>query len=276
MVKRIKDNRGLFFDQIAELLDRIDDAEFPKRFAKFVTQWIPAHSLGLIEFRTDVQPRVIYTYGTEDYDSDLKRYLSGIYLLDPIYNLYKLSDRRGVVHVSVEQLDLHERTRVYSSYFRQIGANNEVGSLHQINDEVCVHLSILIEDAHDDQLERVINVMTDLEKLTTSLFSKHFSSAKPASLPDLSDRRALHKQVSDTLDRFGEDHLTERESEIAQCLLRGHSAKSMARLLDLSPGTISIHRSNVYRKMNVGSQAELSSLFLEQLMGPSAPVTAKA
>lgn len=275
MVKRIRENRGLFFDRIAELLDHVADGRFPERFARFMTEWVPAFSVLLMEFRADTQPRVIYAHGTANYDSDLKKYLGGLYLLDPIYDLYRSSSTRGVVHVSAEQLETQKRMRVYSSYFRHLGARNEVGSLHQISPEVCVHLSIFVEDDHQDQLDRVIAVMTDMEKLTTSLFSQHYAGVNVTAGDDLSDRKTLHLQVSDTLERFGCDHLTDREVEVAQCLLRGHSAKSMARLLDLSPGTISIHRSNVYRKMQVGSQAELSSLFLEQLLGAPATVAAK-
>ncbi len=276
MVKRIRDNRGLFFDQIAGLLGHTADEDFPEQFAGFITGWVPAFSVLLMEFRADSQPRVIHSEGAAEYDAELEKYLGGLYLLDPIYDMYRSCETRGVVHVSAEQLETQERMRVYSSYFRHLGASNEVGSLHQISPDVCVHLSILIEDDHQDQTERVIAIMTDMEKLTTSMFAQHYAGLTMTAEPDLTDRRTLHLQVSETLERFGCDRLTERETEVAQCLLRGHSAKSMARLLDLSPGTISIHRSNVYRKMNVGSQAELSSLFLEQLLGSSSTVSARA
>ena len=119
-----------------------------------------------------------------------------------------------------------------------------------------------------DQMERVVTVMQDIENLCTTLFKLHYGSVYEPEESEFAPRRELHVQEVDSMSQFGEKVLTERERIVAQNLLRGHSAKSMARLLDISPGTISIHRSNVYKKMEVSSQAELSSLFLQQLMGP--------
>ncbi len=48
-------------------------------------------------------------------------------------------------------------------------------------------------------------------------------------------------------------------------MLRGHSSKSAARRLDISPDTERVHRRNIYDKLGVSSQAELCSLFFEAL-----------
>ncbi|MCY1450129.1 Bacterial regulatory protein, luxR family [compost metagenome] len=64
---------------------------------------------------------------------------------------------------------------------------------------------------------------------------------------------------------FGADLLTEREREIAHLLLRGHSVKSSARVLDISPETVRMHRKHLYTKLEISSQAELFSLFIDWL-----------
>ena len=45
-------------------------------------------------------------------------------------------------------------------------------------------------------------------------------------------------------------------------ILQGHSTRSLAHHLDISPGTVKIHRKNMYRKLNISTQAELFAAYL--------------
>jgi DNA-binding CsgD family transcriptional regulator len=50
-------------------------------------------------------------------------------------------------------------------------------------------------------------------------------------------------------------------------VLQGHSTESIARHLDISPGTVKIHRKNIYRKLGISTQAQLFASFLRSLPG---------
>ncbi len=54
--------------------------------------------------------------------------------------------------------------------------------------------------------------------------------------------------------------LTSREMDVARCILQGDSAKDTALRLRIAEGTVRIHRKGIYRKMNIGSVAELFAL----------------
>jgi hypothetical protein len=45
-------------------------------------------------------------------------------------------------------------------------------------------------------------------------------------------------------------------------MISGYSSALTAQRLNTSEGTIKIHRKNIYRKLDIGSQAELFSLFI--------------
>jgi DNA-binding NarL/FixJ family response regulator len=75
----------------------------------------------------------------------------------------------------------------------------------------------------------------------------------------------LHLRLTQCFDHFGGDLLTEREREITQLLLRGHSVKSVARELAIAPGTVMVHKRNLFAKLGIGSQFELFSRFIEDL-----------
>ena len=65
----------------------------------------------------------------------------------------------------------------------------------------------------------------------------------------------------DLIRRF---HLTSRESEIADLLLRGFSHKSICDMLHISPNTIKKHASNIYRKTKAHSWRELNGILLQK------------
>jgi len=75
----------------------------------------------------------------------------------------------------------------------------------------------------------------------------------------------LHRRLTRCFDNFGNSLLTEREREITQLLLRGHSAKSIARKLQIAPGTVMVHKRNLFSKLGITSQYELFSRFIDDL-----------
>ena len=51
--------------------------------------------------------------------------------------------------------------------------------------------------------------------------------------------------------------LTAREKQVLQLIAQGNSNKDIARLLELSVNTVSVHRANLMEKMNIHRTAEL-------------------
>ncbi|MNI47737.1 Response regulator protein TodT [compost metagenome] len=84
----------------------------------------------------------------------------------------------------------------------------------------------------------------------------------------------LDFKIREAFDQFGAHILTGREQEIVQLLLRGHSSASVAEQLNISPGTVKIHRKNIYAKLGIGSQSELLGLFIRDLTGQELVVDA--
>ncbi|MBL4906189.1 MAG: response regulator transcription factor [Sneathiella sp.] len=63
--------------------------------------------------------------------------------------------------------------------------------------------------------------------------------------------------------------LTNRERDVYQLMVLGHSNKEMARQLDVSTKTIETHRANIIRKLNVRNLSELMQI---DRMGEALPV----
>jgi DNA-binding CsgD family transcriptional regulator len=56
-------------------------------------------------------------------------------------------------------------------------------------------------------------------------------------------------------------NLSPREKEVSSLLLQGQSAKEIAKKLEITVSTANFHIKNLYKKLNIGSHAELFARF---------------
>ena len=64
--------------------------------------------------------------------------------------------------------------------------------------------------------------------------------------------------------RFGWEALTDAELTVARLVAEGHSNRSLAALLYVSPNTVSTHLRSVFSKLDVHSRVQLTRMVLEQ------------
>lgn len=57
--------------------------------------------------------------------------------------------------------------------------------------------------------------------------------------------------------------LSARELEILDAITKGFTSKEIARILDISPKTVDVHRANVLRKMDVANAGELQRMMAD-------------
>lgn len=84
-------------------------------------------------------------------------------------------------------------------------------------------------------------------------------------LPPNAFHGAMGLHVAALMAQFGTSRLSEREAEVAQLILQGHSSKVIARMLGNSPETVKVFRKRIHTKLGLASSAELFSLFLAAL-----------
>lgn len=82
------------------------------------------------------------------------------------------------------------------------------------------------------------------------------------------DFRRAHAERAAVLARVVS--LTPRERQILEYVAAGEITKSIARLLNISPKTVEVHRSNIMRKMHVESAAGLLHLVAKYALFPFA------
>ena len=252
------------FDAVAMLYSAVAEKRLFSAVSEFIENWIPVQHINILEFKKGLQPRLLVTEGG-GYDHNLNEYLNGLYLLDPYYDLYENRGETGIFNLNLEDWDDYRSGEDYKRYWRMVKGNNEVAGLYEIADQHCIHVSFMIESDESELVRDAVEFMELLESNFCTLFRLHFYMSDHAVTPDESDRRIIHAAVSTILAEFGKNILSERERDVVQLLLKGHSAKSIAKLLNITAGTVSVHRTNIYQKLGVAGQGDLFYKFVASL-----------
>jgi DNA-binding CsgD family transcriptional regulator len=252
------------FDGIAALYAVATEDKLLSHLIEFIEKWIPVQHADILEFKKGLQPRSLKATAG-GYDHDLSKYLNGLYLLDPYYDLYENQDRTGIFKLNLEDWDNFSSTEDYKHYWRRFVGNNEVAGLYEIAEQHCIHVSFMIQTEDQQLVQDAVELMRLLESNFCIMFRNYFYSTGRQWITNEIDRREIHTTVSAVLENFGSDVLSDREQEIVRLLLKGHSAKSIATLLDITAGTVSVHRSNIYQKLAVAGQGDLFSKFVASL-----------
>lgn len=246
---------------LAEAITALGTAAFVPKALDYLRQSVPFRGCFLTLLNGARRPVHIYDNVRAERRADVvDRYLDGAYLLDPFYVAYREHAPCAVLTFRDVAPDGFPRSTYFREYYRTIRLRDEIAIL--IDLPTGRHLFYSIGRLRDEarftpreaqRLRRVLPVFAALNR-------RHFAQESYAS-----EDGVAPEEIDAALARFGQARLTDREREIAGLILKGHSSKSVARVTDISPGTVKIHRKNIYRKLGISSQSELFSLFLSSL-----------
>ncbi|QIE44916.1 LuxR family transcriptional regulator [Pseudohalocynthiibacter aestuariivivens] len=192
------------------------------------------------------------------------RYLDGAYLLDPFYVAYTEQQPCDALRLRDVAPDRFQHSSYYETYYSSIRLRDEAAIFIDLPSGQHLFYSVgRTEDSPRfsqrdmDRTRRILPVFAAINR-------RHFAAGRPAPEP-VSDPAIAQQEIETAMARFGAESLTDRERQIAILILKGHSSKSIAQRIGVSPGTVKIHRRNFYRKLNISAQSELFSMFLGSL-----------
>lgn len=217
----------------------------------------------LIAFHQDARPEVLHhTLEPAGQKHYLERYLAGPYLLDPLYKLALRPSKPGLVRFREERPDRFRASEYYRQYCERTHLLDEMDYLTPISTKTTVVLVVgrrsrMFSKAELSRLELMAPIVqASIRRIWDAWISKKHSSA---------GNDEVHKRLGECLEKFGEAVLTVRERQISQLLLRGHSSKSIARELKIAPGTVMVHKRNMFSKLGISSQYELFAMLIDDL-----------
>jgi len=248
---------------LADLLRAGDEQRASDALVKVIGTAVEHSATCLLAFHQNAPPDVLHHTMTPDRARHyLDRYLAGPYLLDPLYQLAVRGKKPDICRCRDETPDRFRSSEYYRQYYERTHLADEMDYLLDADRNSTL---VLVVGRWETRFSRSdvagLHLMEPIVKAAMGRIWDIWAARHSDDERDLS----MHQRLTQCFDRFGESSLTQRERQITQLLLRGHSSKSIARELDIAPGTVMVHKRNLFSKLGITSQYELFSLFIDKL-----------
>ena len=252
-----------FSQKLAAIMPEIGGDRLPSLLLSMLKSLVPFDNAVILHYRHDEKPLVYYNdRPPEDRVTQINKFVQGRYLFDPYYRAAMDSNVTGFHRLSDLAPEGFEKTEYYRSYFKYTEIKDEVGYLIHLSAGQFINISLSrVRLAQRFNLAQM-TVLSDINDTIVAICQQQWS--EDIKTADNADNQ-LPGQLDSALKYFGTAYLTGRESQVVQLFLHGHSTKSIADRLGISPETVKLHRKNSYAKLDVSSQAELFYLFIDSL-----------
>lgn len=249
---------GFPFEQmksIGEAVAAIGGPAFPDALRQLCLGVYGFDSLFVSVFSEDQPPLQLYS----DLDPEATRrtvgpYLGFAYLLDPFYSLFRSEPGDRVVSLDECAPDDFRTSEYYRMFYAETGLLDEVVMLVGSTKGTAIALSLGKRHEGCRVAPEARSHLDALLPVISELCRKHWPQPVQAEHDE--------PPADIVFDRLSRMRVSTRESEVIRLMLKGHSTKSIARILGNSPETVKVHRKRIYSKLGISSQGELFSLLL--------------
>lgn len=252
-----------FSNQLATIMPEIGSERLPSLLVLMLKSLVPFDNAVILHYRRDEQPLLLYNdIPPLALKKQIDKFVNGAFLLDPFYRA-AIDDHASGLHRLSDLAPIgFETTEYYSSYFRYTEIKDEIGFIIHLSARQFINIS-MGRVSFSQRFNRThISVLEDITKTLESICKLQWTAENG---PQQAPENKLPGQLDSALKHFGTAYLTDRETQVVQLFLHGHSTKSIAERLGISPETVKLHRKNSYAKLDVSSQAELFHLFIDSL-----------
>lgn len=251
---------------IAALVAASGDRDIAVALVAVVNQVVRHDGSSLLLFHTDAAPQVLHhTLTAEREQHYLKRYLAGPYLLDPLYELAFRPEKPPMCRFRDATPDRFHSSEYYRQYCERTHLKDEMDFFQDIGDSSAL---VLVVGRSEKRFSRAeLSRLRLIQPVINAAMQRIGDTLASREMP-VGAQHDIHLRLKECFENFGDDLLTQREREITQLLLRGHSSKSVARELHIAPGTVMVHKRNLFSKLGITSQYELFSRFIQDLSRP--------
>jgi len=251
--------------EVANLVGASSSAEVAEHLVSLICSTVSNNGTSLLAFHSDAPPEVLHhSLAPIRARHYLDRYLAGPYLLDPLYQMALRPDKPSMCRFRDTQPDRFHSSEYYRQYVERTHLADEMDFLLGVS---VTSALVIVCGRTEKRFTRVeLNRLQLIQPVVMSAMQRVWDGREGAGLDNDRDH-GMHQRLTECFENFGEDALTHREREITQLLLRGHSSKSIARELGIAPGTVMVHKRNLFAKLGITSQYELFSSFIDALSG---------
>jgi len=251
-------------EQLAHLITRVGTAGFAPQLVATLKSLVPIDDATVLVYPDTDLPVVEYFEVPAGLGrSTLDVFVAGAFVLDPYYQAASRDRRFGVFQLRDLAPTGFRDSEYYKAWYRNCGYQDECGFLLPNGDSGFINIALGRTGDKSRFTRQQVATLMAVRPVIEALCQQHWQAR-----PEAENESAvnLREQLNTALNQFGRSLLTEREAQVINMVLHGHSTKTLAEKLSISVETVKLHRKHAYAKLEVSSQAELFYLFLDSLM----------
>ncbi len=189
-------------------------------------------------------------------------FVAGLFLLDP-FVLAADRGRSGFLQLREITPEGFFESEFYQHHYRFTDVHDEARFLVPVDHRRMAHVFVERETRSPLFDAAEIATLAAVAPLVKGFVEAHLRWLERVTTERVGSRQAI--DLGAAISGMGDGCLTDRERQVVECMLKGHSAKSTAHLLAIEEGTVTNHKRNIYAKLDVHSAAQLFDLFLRKL-----------
>lgn len=274
-VKKSTQGTGSGFDwypQISNIISSIDLPNLPSILTDSIKQIVDFEHVVIFGYCEGRRPTFLYDGFSKAHKISLVApYLNGTYLVDPFYTACVNKVEPGLYRMSdIAPDEFYQQVGAHPGYVSPCISDEpgylseEIGFFARTEHGAYIVMSLMRPHDVPPFSSAEFAWLARIEPVIRSAMVRYWTELGTGE-QDASNTACLSNFVDGAFESFGDPVLTHREREVARLVLRGHSSESIASHLEISPATVKIHRRNIYSKLNISSQSELFSLFIDIL-----------
>ena len=230
--------------------------DFGDALATVFRAWCPLHSIVITQYSAQAAQTLYHNLDDDLAARSIAPYERGLFVLDPFYNTGLRQHRSGVWRLRDLAPDHFHRSDYYQAFYQHLGPCEEIGLLF-------VDLQLIVSLEHAGARVRAatlaqLNAAMPLLQIVLQQFLQRATSR-----PTMSTAAQTSQQLSPLAQHY---KLSERETEVMQLVLQGHSSASIAAHLAIAETTVKVHRKHLYQKIGISTQGQLFQRYIQQLV----------
>jgi DNA-binding CsgD family transcriptional regulator len=228
-------------------------------------QWASGNRLpSILALPQRLATRVLYHEIPEEaVASQIDSYLDGPFREDPFFQTSMDRPRSKIYRLSRITAGKLQQSDYYLDYYSDTGTVDEAIYLAKLPGGSVMNLSMMRLPAHgaftDDEYERLYLLAEPVSELLKS-HSNHGDFSTTYLI-----QPGIDHQIDLAFQTFGSSMLSPREKDVLELMLRGYGTNVSAERLGIALETVRRHRKGIYRKLDVSSQTDLFSLFINSM-----------
>jgi DNA-binding CsgD family transcriptional regulator len=257
--------RSREFSDLASVIGATRE-ESGKPFGAAMVAWLARHvsfdHCVVFGYRGATRPPLLFeTFSPAESHVFVTLYQEGPYLLDPFHHA-AIDRKEGFWRMRELAPDRFYASEYYRSYYSQTKLAEEVGFFVPLAGRDSLVLSLMRLRASGPFGTADVRLLRDMAPVVIGLCRLRWPALPQAKQIKVDNTPAPANE-------FDRNHiwesltLTQREVHVVDLVLQGHSTESISRALGVAPGTVKVHRRNIYRKLQIKSQAGLFARFVE-------------